>query len=96
MLNQRGCNGRVRGEGCGPADMPDHLGLTKFASPAHELYHIVTGTTDHRETGVAKAAFSTRDLVDAQFEFDNSSISRMRPSPVARVSDSDTSDSAGR
>ncbi len=48
------------------------------------------------ETGVAKAAFSARDLTDARFEFDDSSISRMRPSVVAGASDSDTSDTAGR
>src|SRR5438552_10928750 len=59
---------------------------------AHELYHIVAGTTDHHEMGVAKAAFSARDLTDARFEFDNASISHMRPSAVAGVSDSDTSD----
>ena len=63
---------------------------------AHEIYHIVAGTTDHHETGVAKAAFSARDLTGARFEFDNSSISRMRPSVVAGASESDTSDTAGR
>jgi hypothetical protein len=63
---------------------------------AHELYHIVAGTTDHQENGVAKAAFSTRDLSDARFEFDNSSISRMRPSAVATTSNTGSSDSAGR
>jgi hypothetical protein len=75
---------------------PQVLGRALARVIAHELYHIITGTTDHHATGVAKAAFSARDLTDARFEFDNSSISRMRPSVVASASDTDTSDIAGR
>ena len=75
---------------------PQFLGRALARVIAHELYHIIVGTTEHQETGVAKAAFSARDLTDARFEFDNFSISRMRPSVVASASDADTSDTAGR
>jgi hypothetical protein len=46
---------------------------------AHELYHIVAQTAEHHDSGVAKAAFSIRDLKNPRFEFDIWSIDRMRP-----------------
>src|SRR5205809_710381 len=54
---------------------------------AHELYHIVAGTADHQDSGVAKAVFSAQDLTDIRFEFDSASISRMQLSPLAGFSD---------
>lgn len=36
---------------------------------AHELYHIFAKTTRHASTGVAKEAYSMRDLVDDDFQF---------------------------
>src|SRR5262245_13463215 len=53
---------------------------------AHEIYHIVANTTQHHDTGVAKAMFSTRDLMNPRFEFDAWSLARMQPASVARVS----------
>jgi hypothetical protein len=50
---------------------------------AHEMYHIVARTTEHHDTGVAKAAFSSRDLVTPRFEFDAWSVARMRPQIIA-------------
>jgi hypothetical protein len=62
---------------------------------AHELYHIVAQTTDHHDTGAAKAVFSARDLTNALFEFDAWSVARMRPVSVVRASGS-SSDEDGR
>jgi hypothetical protein len=54
---------------------------------AHELYHIVAGTTEHHTSGVAKAAFSVRDLVGPRFDFDFLSLEQMRPLSIARTRD---------
>ena len=62
---------------------------------AHEIYHIVAHTADHHDRGVAKAVFSVQDLTNPRFEFDPWSVSRMQPSPIARVSET-SEDVAGR
>jgi hypothetical protein len=49
---------------------------------AHEIYHVIGGTTEHQARGVAKAAFSVRDLMAETFDFDNSSLGQMRPAPT--------------
>jgi hypothetical protein len=59
---------------------------------AHEIYHIIGQTTDHQDRGVAKPAFSVRDLVGPRFEFDLWSLSRMKPATVATIADSDSGD----
>ena len=61
---------------------------------AHEIYHIISYTAEHRDTGVSKAVFSARDLKDPRFEFDPLSLGRMGARPVAGVSDS--SEASGR
>jgi len=61
---------------------------------AHEIYHIISHTAEHHDTGVAKAVFSARDLKDPRFEFDPLSLGRMGARPVAGVSDS--SEASGR
>jgi len=68
---------------------------------AHELYHIVAGTAEHQNTGVAKAAFSIRDLVNPRFEFDMSSLDQMKPPQtkpisIAQASGPEDSDVSGR
>lgn len=45
----------------------------------HELYHIVARTTAHRRSGIAKAAFSVRDLIAPELDFDMVSLAQMRP-----------------
>ena len=62
---------------------PAVLGRALGRVMAHEIYHIVSQTKDHQETGVAKAVFSLADLTAARFEFDAWSLARMRP--VARM-----------
>jgi len=61
---------------------------------AHEIYHIISYTAEHRDTGVSKAVFSARDLIDPKFEFDRWSIGRMAAPTVAGISD--TSEASGR
>jgi len=53
---------------------------------AHELYHIVAGTAEHQNTGVAKAAFSVRDLTTPRFDFDVSSLGQMKPPQTKALS----------
>jgi hypothetical protein len=63
---------------------------------AHELYHIVAGTAEHHNTGVAKASFTFRDLISPRFDFDMLSLAQMKPISIAQTNDSDDSDASGR
>jgi hypothetical protein len=62
---------------------------------AHEIYHIVAHTADHHDRGVAKAVFSVQDLTAPRFEFDPSSLSRMQPAPIVRMTET-SEDASGR
>ncbi len=48
---------------------------------AHELYHILAGTTAHTRTGVSRSCFSTADLVSERFEFEGAVLAEMRRKP---------------
>jgi hypothetical protein len=55
---------------------------------AHELYHILTQSENHVDSGVAKAALSAADLTGSRFEFDEAALgliqaSRAAPEPLA-------------
>jgi hypothetical protein len=50
---------------------------------AHELYHIVTRSADHLDSGVAKASFSANDLLKNRFEFDDMAVGRIHASEIA-------------
>jgi hypothetical protein len=63
------------------------LGRALGRLAAHEIYHIVAQTTEHQESGIAKAAFSTRDLTAPRFELDAWSVARMRPPSIARTTE---------
>jgi len=80
----------------GPYVQPAVLGRALGRVIAHEIYHIVARTTDHHDTGVAKAAFSLRDLTKTRFEFDAWSVARMQPANVATGSGEDVSSATGR
>jgi len=54
---------------------------------AHELYHILTKTRDHDNGGVGKSHFSAKDVLADHFEFDNTTLAKMRE-PVADDADS--------
>ena len=45
---------------------------------AHELYHVFTNTTKHAAWGVAKAFFTSKDLVSDQFEFQEKDTKALR------------------
>jgi hypothetical protein len=47
---------------------------------AHELYHIVTQSESHLDSGVAKASFSASDLMKNRFEFDEMALNRLHDS----------------
>jgi hypothetical protein len=47
---------------------------------AHELYHIVAGTSRHGREGVAREAFSARELTDGQLDLDHSDAELLRGS----------------
>jgi hypothetical protein len=66
----------------GPQADPAALGRALARVAAHEIYHIVGQTTEHQERGVAKAAFSTRDLTMTRFELDAWSLTRMQLRPA--------------
>ena len=45
---------------------------------AHELYHVFTNTTRHASWGVAKAFYTSKDLVSVQFEFQEKDTKALR------------------
>ena len=49
---------------------------------AHELYHFLSQSEDHPDSGLAKSRFSGSDLMKYKFEFDQSALTRMQPAPV--------------
>jgi hypothetical protein len=56
---------------------------------AHELFHALTGTREHDDSGVAKHSFRASDILAEHFEFDLATLKRFRESPAVG---SDTDD----
>jgi hypothetical protein len=50
---------------------------------AHELYHILTQSENHADSGVAKAALSVADLTGSPFEFDGAALGLIQASRAA-------------
>ena len=46
---------------------------------AHELYHVLMQTTDHAQTGVAKAQFTAAELLSERFQFAGSTLKLQMP-----------------
>jgi hypothetical protein len=46
---------------------------------AHEFFHVLAQTEAHTSSGIAKARFSTADLLADHFDFEPVAILRMRP-----------------
>ena len=46
---------------------------------AHEFYHILAQTGGHAPTGIAKARFSTADLLADHFDFETVALDRLHP-----------------
>jgi hypothetical protein len=65
---------------------------------AHELYHVLAGTTEHAGSGMARTAYSSSDLLSETFHFEPSILallrSRQEVKPPATNSVSD--DATGR
>jgi hypothetical protein len=64
---------------------------------AHELYHVLTQTTDHSRTGIAKTCFTTGDLLSSRLDFENNILAQLRRlhRAPAQVVDADD-DATGR
>ncbi len=79
------------------AERDDLYGRSMARLLAHEFYHILAQTDDHAPTGIAKARFSTADLMADHFDFEPSALERLRPSAtVASSRSSDDNVGAGR
>ena len=65
---------------------------------AHELYHILMGTTAHTRDGVSRSCFSTADLVAEHFEFEGAVLSEMRrrPQTVTSTAAAGSEEASGR
>ncbi len=57
---------------------------------AHEIYHVVTSTTQHESAGVAKAQFTLQELTGEHFEFSARSSWKSRQFPGSRAVDPDS------
>ncbi len=79
-----------------PAEQDDLYGRSIARLLAHEFYHILAHTDDHSTGGIAKARFSTADLMAAHFDFEASALERLRPSSVSSSAVSDDTSTAGR
>ena len=62
---------------------------------AHEFYHILAQTDDHAASGIAKARFSTADLLADHFDFETFALSRLHPPATLTSSASSDDTSAG-
>ncbi len=52
---------------------------------AHELFHILANTKKHDDSGIAKAAFSSRDLLNESFHFGSATQAKLKtvaPAPT--------------
>jgi hypothetical protein len=63
---------------------------------AHELYHVLLKTGDHSREGLARPGFTTNDLLTERFEFEQTTLARLRPTVVARTVASSAGESSIR
>jgi hypothetical protein len=56
---------------------------------AHELFHAVTKTRDHDDSGVAKHSFRAAEILAERFEFELATLKRFRESPAGGFASSD-------
>ncbi len=75
-------------------EQDDLYGRSMARLLAHELYHVLAQTNDHAPAGLAKARFSTADLLADHLDFEPVALDRLRPPSTAQSSE-DTS-AAGR
>ncbi|MCU1338439.1 MAG: hypothetical protein JWO19_4020 [Bryobacterales bacterium] len=68
------------------SDQRDYLyGRAIARVVAHELYHVLANEREHSVDGVAKACFTLQDLMSSHFDFEESTLSRLRPQPSYSV-----------
>ena len=79
------------------AEQDDLYGRSMARLLAHEFYHILAQTDDHAPAGIAKARFSTADLLAEHFDFEASALEKLRPpATVAASAPADDTSGAGR
>jgi hypothetical protein len=52
---------------------------------AHELYHVLANEREHSDGGIAKACFTLQDLMSSHFDFEETTLARLRPRPASEV-----------
>jgi hypothetical protein len=61
-----------------PAERAFLYGRAMARVLAHELYHVLAQTRDHAAEGIGKPCFTAADLVSSRFEFETTSLIRLR------------------
>jgi hypothetical protein len=73
------------------ASQDDLYGRSIARLLAHEFYHILAQTDDHAPAGIAKARFSTADLLADHFDFETFALNKLHPTATFASSGSDAS-----
>jgi hypothetical protein len=69
----------ARGLGMEPGARRDFLyGRAMARLIAHEMYHFLLQTRDHELEGIARPRFSARDLLSERFDFEPTTLERLR------------------
>lgn len=76
------------------AGQDDLYGRSMARLLAHELYHVLAHTDGHAPAGLAKARFSTADLLADHLDFETAALGRLRP--LSAVQTADDPSEAGR
>ena len=69
------------------AEQDDLFGRSMARLLAHEFYHVLTQTDDHAPAGIAKARFSTADLLADHLDFETVALDRLHPPSAAPGAD---------
>jgi hypothetical protein len=69
------------------AEQDDLYGRSMARLLAHEFYHVLARTDGHAPAGVAKARFSTADLLADHLDFEPVALDRLHPPSAAPGSD---------
>ena len=69
------------------AEQDELYGRSMARLLGHEFYHVLARTDDHAPSGIAKARFSTADLLADHLDFESVALDRLRPLPAIRGSD---------
>jgi hypothetical protein len=78
-----------------PAGQDNLYGRSMARLLAHEFYHILAQTDDHASAGIAKARFTTADLLADHFDFETFALTKLLP-PTTIASSGDDTSAGGR